>query len=204
LVGLVLATIQIFGVTVAIALGIVGAPFAMVRLAAIERCPVARLAGSVAFLQRVVALFPTLRNEALVFAAANVFGTGVASMVPAGDLSASINAVLPWPDVKAVALLLLFPICGLLSMHPVIVVIFLSSVLPPDLMGLSERILGVIYLSVWGICTMGSPFSGTTLFMARVTGTPPQSIAWAWTPPSVFVSLVAVGIYVIVLRHLAP
>ena len=203
LISLVLATIQIFSVTVAIALGIVGAPFALVWVAAIERRPVARLAGSVAFLRRVVALFPTLRNEALVFAAANVFGAGVASMVPAGDLSASINSILPWPDAKVVALLLLFPICGLLGMHPVIVVIFLSSALPPDLIGLSEWILGVIYLSVWGICTMVSPFSGTTLFMARVTGTPPQSIAWAWTPPSVFFSLVAVGIYVIVLRHLA-
>jgi hypothetical protein len=201
LVGLVLLLIQAFGTTVAVALGIVGAPFAMVWLAAIERRPAAQTTNTLGFMRRVVSLFPTLRNEALVFAAANVFGAGVAAMVPAHDLSQTVNTLLPWPDAKIAALLLLFPICGLLGMHPVIVVIFLSSVLPPELMGLPEWIVGLIYLCVWGICTMVSPFSGTALFMARATGTPPQTIAWLWTPPSVFVSIAATAVYIIALRH---
>jgi hypothetical protein len=201
LIALVLTAIQILGTTVAVALGIVGAPFAMVWLAAIERRPVAQITNTLGFMRRVVSLFPTLRNEALVFAAANVFGAGVAAMVPAGDLSQAVNAALPWPDAKIAALLFLFPVCGLLGMHPVIVVIFLSSVLPPELMGLDEWIVGLIYLCVWGTCTMVSPFSGTALFMARATGTPPQTIAWRWTPPSVFVSIAATAVYIIALRH---
>lgn len=201
LIAMVLTTTRILGSTVAVALGIIGAPFAMVWLAAIERRPVVQITHTLGFMRRVVSLFPTLRNEALVFAAANVFGAGVAAMVPAGDLSQTVNAVLPWPDAKIVALLLLFPICGLLGMHPVIVVIFLSSVLPPELMGLPEWLVGLIYLCVWGICTMVSPFSGTALFMARATGTPPQTIAWRWSPPSVFVSIAATALYIIALRH---
>ncbi|MFP6733130.1 MAG: hypothetical protein VB959_04740 [Rhodospirillales bacterium] len=202
LIGLVLGAIQILGTTVAVALGIVGAPFAMVWLAAIEQRPAARMVGTLAFMRRVIGLFPTLRNEALVFVAANVFGAGIAAMVPAGDLSQTLNAILPWPDAKIAALIFLFPICGLLGMHPVIVVIFVSSVLPPELMGLPEWMVGVIYLGVWGTSTMVSPFSGTALFMARATGTPPQTIAWRWTPPSVFVSIAATALYIIALRHL--
>jgi hypothetical protein len=203
LIVLVLSAIQILDTTIAIALGIVGAPFAMAWLAAIEQNRTARLAGSFAFVHRVVALFPTLRNEALVFAAANLFGAGVAAMVPAGDLSGSLNAILPWPDAKIAALVFLFPICGLMGLHPVIVVIFVSSVLPPELLGLSDWMVGLIYLCTWGTCTMVSPFSGTALFMARATGVAPQTIAWRWTPPSVFVSLGVTALYLIALRHLA-
>jgi hypothetical protein len=195
--------IQLSGTTIPIALGIVGPPFAMIWIAAIEQSRSLRLANTAAFTRRVVALFPTLRNEALVFAAANVFGAGVASMVPSGDLSAALDAALPWADAKIAALVFLFPICGLLGMHPVIVVIFLSSVLPPELVGLPDWIVGLIYVCTWGTCTMVSPFSGTTLFMARATGVASHVIGWRWSPPSVFVCLAVITLVLIALRHAA-
>ncbi|NQV54981.1 MAG: hypothetical protein HQ503_03910, partial [Rhodospirillales bacterium] len=202
LIALVMIPVQFLDAHIPIALGIVGPPFAMIWLAAIEQRRVQRIAGTFAFTRKVVSLFPTLRNETLVFAAANVFGAGVASVIPSGDLSAFVNSILPWPDAKIAAMLFLFPLCGLMGMHPVIVVIFLSSVLPPELIGLPDWIVGLVYLCTWGICTMVSPFSGTTLFMSRASGVPSHVIGWRWSPPSVFAGITVIAIYLIALRHI--
>jgi hypothetical protein len=92
--------------------------------------------------------------------------------------------------------------CGFIGLHPVIVILFISSVLPPEALGLRDWIVGVVYLGCWGLCTMISPFSGTTLFMSRETGVPAHVIAWKWASrPTIFQSFVLFQVTIII-RHM--
>ena len=154
-------------------------------------------------MKRVVGCLPTFRNESLVFAAANMFGVGIAAVLPSEDLSAALNAYIPSADGKLILLITTFLFCSAVGLHPVIVVISVSAIFPPVALGLSDWIVALTFLGCWGISTMVSPFSGTTLFMSRVTGVPGHVIAWSWTPPTVLIGAIVVGGVVILLRHLA-
>ena len=97
----------------------------------------------------------------------------------------------------------MFVVCSAAGLHPIIVVISVSTIFPPAALGLSDWIVALTFLGCWGISTMVSPFSGTTLFMSRVTGVPGHVIGWSWTPPTVLIGAASVGLVVLVLRHLA-
>jgi hypothetical protein len=206
LIGIVIGAIEIVGTSIPVTLGIVGPPFALIWQAAIRHArgrstEIAALTA-VDLAGRVVGHLASLRNETLVFVAANLFGVGLASAIPAENLSAALNAVVPWPDAKIVLLVAVFVACGFAGLHPVIVVIFISSVLPPALLGLPDWITALVYVCSWGMSTMVSPFSGTTLFMARATGVPGHVIGWRWSPPVVFTSACVVTVSLIGLRNL--
>ena len=83
-----------------------------------------------------------------------------------------------------------------------VVVIALTAIVPPEVLGLSTWLVGVIYLGVWGISTMVSPFSGTTLFMSRATGEAAHVIGWRWAPGPAVVAGTVVVIFTVALRHL--
>ena len=144
---------------------------------------------------------PTLRSEALVFVGANVLGVGVASAIPAESVGTVVNDLIPNADIKIIAMIIGFMVCGLIGLHPVVVVIFVSAVLPPEVLGLEDWVVGLTYLGCWGLATLISPFSATTLFMSRVTGVPSPMIAWRWTPSPVFIAATLIGVYVIAIRH---
>ncbi len=202
LVGLAIAIVEITGTSIPVTLGLMGPPFAVIWYVSMgtkgTRFP--HRAKSLAF--EVVKGLPTLRNEVLVFVAANILGVGVASAVPSHDVAALVNSGLPWTDAKIAAIILFFLITSMLGLHPVIVVITLSSILPPEAMGMRDWVMGLTYIGVWGLSTMISPFSGTTLYMSRVTGVPAHIIGWRWMLPSALLSSAMIAIVIIVLRHL--
>ena len=80
-------------------------------------------------------------------------------------------------------------------------VVSLSAILPPSALGLPDLIVGLTYMGCWGMCTMISPFSGTTLFMSRATGVPSHVIGWRWSPPLVGLSSALIAAVVIGMRH---
>jgi len=202
LIVLALIIVEFAGTSIPVTLGLMGPPFAVVWYMMIgargTRFPFRAQSLTVDVLSRL----PTLRNEALVFVAANIFGVGVASAIPAADLGAMVNAALPWADAKIAALVLFFLSTSLIGLHPVITVIFLSSVLPPEILGLQDWVVGLTYVGVWGLSTMVSPFSGTTLFMSRVTGVPAHIIGWRWMLPLALINGALVAGMVIAIRHL--
>jgi hypothetical protein len=144
---------------------------------------------------------PTLRNEVLVFVAANILGVGISSAIPTQDMAAVVNAVLPWTDAKIIALILFFLFTSAIGLHPVIVVIVLSSILPPDALGMRDWVMGLTFVGVWGLSTMVSPFSGTTLFMSRVTGVPAHIIGWRWMLPTSLLNGTMIALMIIAIRH---
>ncbi|MBT3306719.1 MAG: hypothetical protein HN377_09575, partial [Alphaproteobacteria bacterium] len=202
LIVLALAIVEVAGTSIPVTLGLMGPPFAIVWYMMIgakgARFPFRAQSLTVDVLSRL----PTLRNEALVFVAANIFGVGVASAIPTADLGAVVNAALPWADAKIAVLIAFFLGTSLIGLHPVITVIFLSSVLPPDILGLQDWVVGLTYVGVWGISTMVSPFSGTTLYMARVTNVPAHIIGWRWMLPLVAINGTLIAGMVIAIRHL--
>jgi len=202
LIVIALTVVEFTGTSIPVTLGLMGPPFALVWYTMIgprgTRFPfrARSLTGDV------LGRLPSLRNEVLVFVAANIFGVGVASAIPTGDLGAFVNAALPWADARIAALVLFFLTTSLIGLHPVIVVISLGAVLPPQALGLADWVVGLTYAGIWGLSTMISPFSGTTLFMARVTDVPAHIIGWRWMLPMTLINGAVVAAMVIALRHL--
>ena len=201
LAGLVLVLVEGAGVAIPVALGIVGPPFALAWAAAMGTGPRNRIPRAKQLAHKVMGWLPTLRSEALVFVGANVLGVGVASAIPAESVGTVVNDLIPNADLKIIAMIIGFMVCGLIGLHPVVVVIFVSAVLPPEVLGLQDWVVGLTYLGCWGLATLISPFSATTLFMSRVTGVPSPTIAWRWTPSPVFIGAALIGVYVIAIRH---
>ena len=201
LVASVVAVLELTGVAIPVALGLVSPPFAIIWFALIEFQPHTAIQRGVELTGKVVGGLPSLRNEAMVFVAANILGLGVASAIPAADFSSVIIQIIPWADARIFLLFVIFVVCGFIGIHPVIVILFIGSVLAPEALGLRDWIVGVVYLGCWGLCTMISPFSGTTLFMARETGTPAHVIAWQWASRPTILQAFAIFLVTIAIRH---
>ena len=192
---------EIASTSIPVTLGLVGPIFSAVWYWAIQRSSPNALRHTGAMVVQVVAGSCMLRNEAMMFVAANVFGVGLASAIPAGDLSAAVNNLICCADLKLLAIILTFLLSAMMGLHPVIIVIFFATVLPPASIGLSDWTVGLIYLACWGLSTQISPVSGTNLFMSRVAKVPPHIISWRWAPPSTFLGAFVVYIIVITIRH---
>ena len=203
LVGLAMTLVEVTGTNIPVTLAIIGPIYALIWYASqrgktensLERYQL--LSGDV------VRYLPGYRNEALIFVAANMFGAGIAAVLPSGDMSAALNDLLPWTDAKLVLLMVTFVAASAMGLHPVIMVLSVSAVFPPAALGIEDWVLGLAFLGAWGVSTMVSPFSGTTLFMSRVAGVPGHTIGWRWSPPMVIMSITVVTVFVIVLRHLS-
>ena len=58
------------------------------------------------------------------------------------------------------------------------------------------QIVGLSLLGAWGLTTLVSPVSGTTLMMARFVPASSYTIAWRWNPPYTILAATAVGLFV--------
>ena len=203
LISLALLIVELTGSSIPITLGLIAPPFAIIwySLLSQRRSLFPFCAQNLTF--NVLANLPTLRNETIVFVAANIFGVGISSIVPAGDLSSVINSIIPWVDLRICAIILFFLCTSAVGLHPVIIVISLTSILPPEALGLADWIVGVTYAGIWGLSTMVSPFSGTTLLMSRITRVPAHIIGWRWMLPTSAINGCVIALIIISLRHLS-
>ena len=202
LISITLSVVEIFQVNIPIALTIVAPPFSLIWFAQQKIGKLKIFSASTKLVRMTITDLPRLRNEALVFGAANMFGLGIASVLPQEDLSQTINTVFPWADVKIILIIITMILLSALGLHPVITVISISTIFPPHLIGIDKIIIALAFLGCWGLSTSMSPFSGTTLFMSRVTDTPPHQIGWYWMPILALPSTIIVAIFVIGLRNM--
>lgn len=202
LVGLAIVIVEFTGASIPVTLGLMGPPFAICWYMSLgakgTRFPYRAKSLAVDVMKGL----PSLRNEVLVFVAANILGVGISSTIPTQDVAAVVNAVLPWTDAKIFALILFFLFTSAIGLHPIIVVIALSAVLPPESLGMRDWVMGLTFVGVWGLSTMVSPFSGTTLFMSRVTGVPAHIIGWSWMLPTSLLNGTVIAVMIIAIRHL--
>ncbi len=173
-----------------VALALVAPPFSWAWLAIVAGPAPAPAGRHLA--AAVMARLPNMRNEAFAFIAASLFGIGVASAVPGEAVAAAISAAaLPG---EAMIFLITVGIVGLgaIGLHPVIPVILVGEILTPEMLALPAPVMGLALLGVWGLSTLVSPFSATTLFMSRVLSVPAHTIAWRWNPPYVILATLVV------------
>ncbi len=122
---------------------------------------------------------PGLRNEALLFFAANTFGLGLsAALDPV--LLARLSEVLPGAGLSIPILIMAGLVVAGLGVHPIVIVVAVGTVLSPELLHLSEMETALALLVVWGMGAIMSPFSGTVLQVARLTNCSPFRVAWVW------------------------
>ena len=69
-----------------------------------------------------------------------------------------------------------------IGLHPVVLVILVGTVLPPEVFGMPPVVMALVMLGTWGLSTTSSPFSGTTLVVARLTGENSFRLAWRRAP----------------------
>lgn len=202
LIVLVMGAHEIIGLSIPIALGVIGPPFA-IAWAAVQAGKGARWAtGAKPLISRIFVNLPELRNEAVAFVAASVLGVGVSKVLPPEIISAHLQSLGIEQDAVIVSLVFGMTLAGVAGLHPVILAILVGEVMPPEIIGVAPEVMAMAMLGVWGTSTMVSPFSATTLFMARVVNVPSHVIAWRWDIPVVMLSASVVAAYVVAIRHL--
>ena len=202
LISLVMGISEIGGISIPITLGLVAPIFAVIWQFVIRYRETVFIKQSAEVCVRVFQLLPTIRSEALIFASASVFGLGVAELIPTEELKGFVNHYLPNADLKLAMLMAVFVLSGIIGLHPVIIVVTLSSILPPESIGLPIWIVGLLFLASWGVSILLSPISGTTLFMSRASGVSSRVLAWQWSPPSTLIGAAVMLGLIIIFRHM--
>ncbi len=202
LIVLVMGAHEIVGLPIPIALGVIGPPFAIAWVAVQARKGIRWATGAKPLIRRIFINLPELRNEAVAFVAASVLGVGVSKVLPPEVISAQLQSFGVAGDTVIVALVFGMTLAGVAGLHPVILAILVGEVMPPEVIGVAPEVMAIAMLGVWGTSTMVSPFSATTLFMARVVNVPSHVIAWRWDIPVVLLSASVVAAYVVAIRHL--
>jgi len=202
LVGLIVTLHEGVGISIPAALGTVAPLYALVWYGVISGNAANWLPRSHDLAMRVLGVLPTMRSEILVFVGAYIFGTGIAGIIP-GDLVAGfLDRMLPWIDLRLIVLIITVNLLGMAGLHPVVTVILAVQVLPPEVIGLRDWVFAAVLMATWGLSTTVSPYSATTLFMARVSGVSNYTIAWRWNPPAIFFATLVVCTLIVSVRHL--
>ena len=167
-----------FHLSIPVVLGLLAPPFAVIWLFISK----GRAHEAPGLSRRVVTSLPSLRGEALIFIGANLFGTGVSRILDPAAVAGLLN-IGAWPDMaKPIALAAFIIVIGGIGLHPVVLVILVGSVLPPEVFGMPPVVMGLVMLGTWGLSTTSSPVSGTTLVVGRLTGESSFRLAWRRAP----------------------
>jgi len=188
----VIGTVEWTGQSLPVVLGFVAPPFGMAWMAMVKRPTVGPRRCAFNLARSVIARAAGLRSEALAFTASSIVGVGIAAGFPTEALSGLADGG-GWIIAG-----LVFGVLGLgfLGMHPLVPVIIVAEALPPDVLGLPVKIVGMCLLGAWGLTTLISPVSGTTLMMSRFVPVSSYVIAWRWNPPFTVLAAAAVTLFV--------
>lgn len=126
---------------------------------------------------------PGLRSEVFMFLSANMLGTGVATALPPETMKAAMDALNLSPQASICLVMAGILVCAAAGLHPIIIFVLVGEVLPPDVLGVSPVVLGAALLAMWGLGAGTSPFSATTLYMARASSSTIWRVAWLWNGP---------------------
>jgi hypothetical protein len=169
---------EVHGLAIPIALGLV-APAMAATWQATQAPAGARVTAAARRARDVFQGLPDLRNEALLFFAANAFGLGLsAALDPA--LLARLAEVLPGAGLSLPILIMAGLLIAGLGVHPIVIVVAVGTVLSPEHLHLSDMEAALALLVIWGMGAIMSPFSGTVLQVARLSNCSPFRVAWVW------------------------
>ncbi|MEK7244884.1 MAG: hypothetical protein AAB223_02570, partial [Pseudomonadota bacterium] len=177
----VIGLVELTGFSIPIVLGLIGPPFALLWRAAHR--PQAAIESVADLARKIVRGLADLRTETLMFTAANTFSAGIAQAVPASKAGEAIGLLGLGPDGLIFAFALGLIGASALGLHPVIAVVLIGQVVPPETFGLPLPLLALLLMALWGMGTNVSPFSATNIIMSRAVGVNHWLIAWRWNLP---------------------
>lgn len=196
----VIGLVELTGFSIPIVLGLIGPPFAMLWRA--KRRPQAAIEIVADLARKVMRGLADLRTETLMFTAANTFSAGIAAAVPAAKAGEAVGLLGLGPDGLIFAFALGLIGASALGLHPVIAVVLIGPVVPPEIFGLPLPLLALLLMALWGMSTNVSPFSATNIIMSRAVGVNHWLIAWRWNLPFSFAGAALVAAAVIGLRRI--
>jgi hypothetical protein len=202
LVCVVMGTIELLNLSLPVTLAMTAPPYAVIWFTLNSENGLTQWHRVKKIVMQVLFSVPGLRNEALIFVGATVFGVGVSTLIPAADLTRWLDSFIPNVDMRIALLLYGMLLIGGIGLHAVIVVILVGEVFPPDVIGVPDWILGISLLGMWGVSTLVNPYSGTCLYLSRVTDVSPFIIAWRWNPAVTFLLTTLTIGAILTIRHL--
>jgi hypothetical protein len=197
----VILLVEGLGVSIPVALGIVGPPLALVWRATFYKTG-QRLSKSRKFAWRSIAGLKNIRNEIVLFTAANTMGAGIAGILDPVLITETVRAF----GLPPLGMLLLlstgYLTLGAFGLHPVITVVLLSQFLTAELMGVSDSVMVLALLALWGLGTNLSPTSATVLYISRLTRENNLTVAWRWNGPFSYSAGILVSLLGAAMHHL--
>ncbi|MGY8991131.1 MAG: hypothetical protein ACKVHL_06035, partial [Rhodospirillales bacterium] len=196
----VIALVEGQYLSIPIALSIIAPLFALIWAFLIHR----RGAGPsiVAMTKSVLASYPGLRGEALLFSGANILGVAAASLIPKSLTDSWAGTVSANPNLTLFILIMCYGLASAAGIHPVVSVVLITTIITPEMIGFPPEIIALAFMAIWGQGTNTSPFSATVLYMARVTGADGWTIAWRWNAPFVASTMLLIYFIIIALNAL--
>jgi hypothetical protein len=189
------------GISIPIALGIVAPPLALIWRATFYK-PAECLRESAGFSFRAIAGLKTIRSEIVLFTAANAMGVGIAGILEPDMIIAFVHELEFGPLAMMLLLSGSYLTMGALGIHPIITIVLLSQFLTAELMGVSDRIMVLALLALWGLGTNMSPASATVLYISRLTKESNLTVAWRWNGPFSYTAGIVISLLGAGLHHL--
>ncbi len=193
--------VESYGVSIPVALAVVAPPLAFVWRASLAEAG-QRLDHGLGFARRTTKALADLRGEILVFAGANMLGAGLSSAIDPATIAEALAALNLGYDGNIFLLVFGIVFCSFLTIHPVVLVVLVSQLLPPELLGISPLVMVLVLMAMWGISVNVSPVSGTILYLSRIAGENNFTVAWRWNPPFTLLASLAVASLAVAARHL--
>ena len=122
-----------------------------------------------------------LGRSAVTLGAAGFIGEAAAKLAPVDKFAAHLETLAIPGWMVLVALPIIINLCGQIALSPILVVVFLASVLNQLPALPADPNLIVFALGAgWALSMAASPNASATLLISGVTGIPPTTLTWRW------------------------
>lgn len=140
---------------------------------------------------------PQSSPEAVTLAIAGYIGLVAAQLVPAAAVATALHLDALSPPALYALVMAMIPLASNLALHPILLVTFLGTVLgSTPALGLDPTLLGLALAIGWSLNLTASPFSASSLVLARATGIRGTTLAWGWN------GLFSIGAYLLAVSGL--
>lgn len=142
-----------------------------------------RRGGSGDIAQRLADGLAGERSILAVMAGAGTGGVLLGTLVPVERISALLIQMEPAPWLVPPVIVAIFMGLGQVGFSPTLTFITLAVVLPdPQLLGIAPPVFYATILGIWGLASIGTPFSVPAMVTARLFKTTPAAVVYRWSP----------------------
>lgn len=142
-----------------------------------------RLAGAGQVVGRLGECIVAERSILAVMGGAGFCGVLLGALAPTDELAAALHSInlLAW--AAPAVIVALFMLLGQVGFSPTLTFIILAVAVPdPVAIGLAPPIFHATLLAIWGLASIGTPFSVPAMVAARLFKDTPAGVVYGWSP----------------------